>query len=595
MNFANIVFYDYSKRQIDSDIQKLLETGAYRPSYAGLVRAFLTSEIRNFYRHFGPTGKQDLSIEYIGSVCDDRAYPDPQKFNDFLAQNDISDKAEQLLLKKTTVSEAFGSGFIRNYQTSKGKSKAVYFYDMPENPFYSVYTFCHEMTHALQDKNHYGVYDLDKKGMADYREIHANLTAATFMMVKALQTDQSDVVRQTAQNLEHLSAKMSNVMKNPRLGVRYFDWKGLKAMLTEIPDHYQSLLDKSGQVDWNRLYTYTAQKVLQMDYTPQKVTAAKKLLSDKIVPVWQSEQAAGNNASFFNQIRKFQGQNEIVDDFLDAFPHTLNHAGDTEKMEQFHQMIANPLYRESRLLSSSFDGISNISAYREMYPGHADRPIYEFIFRERLADSKTGQTLWQDYLQTGGYELTKELPLEKLGQFIGGPNSRVLINSKYPDSLYFYALMHETAHARQRQKLGILFPDDPGSDKISPKELPVLNAVIEADAEAKGLVALIKSYPAEKEISDLRENIPHLSGAIDYLLKHKDADDTVLLQDSFTQLYAYWRTNLKEKPALSVEQKYLSRILNDSLYGNHFLKIFNQTGKVSDTPSSARRKDPTYQ
>ena len=112
MNFSEIVFYDYPEPKTDADIQKLLKTGGYQPTFTGLARAFLTSEIRNFHDHFGQSDKVDLIADYIGSVCDDKGLPDPKKFNAFLKRNDISEQSE---LKETTIREVFGSGYIHNY------------------------------------------------------------------------------------------------------------------------------------------------------------------------------------------------------------------------------------------------------------------------------------------------------------------------------------------------------------------------------------------------------------------------------------------------------------------------------------------------
>ena len=380
MNFSEIVFYDYPETKIDADIQKLMKTGGYQPTFTGLVRAFLASEIRHFYGHFGQSDKMDLIINYIGDICNDKGVPDFSKVNAFLKRNDIIEKTE---LKEKTVRESFGSGYIHNYHDSKGKNKLVYFYDMVGNPFDTIYTFAHEMTHAMQDKNNYTVYNLDKKEIADYREIHANLTAATFMMVKALQTGQDQVIHQTTEKLKQLSSKMAHVMKRPELGIRYFDWKGLGNVLSELPDNYQKLLDTSGHIDWNRLYDYTEKKVCQMDYTPDKVQSAKKLLSDRVAPIWQNENCT--NQTFFEQAKKHQGQNEIVDDFLNAFSYHLGHRTTTNKLEAFYQQLANPIYRNDRLFSASNNDIPNIAIYRKLYSDDSTRFISKFTRQEHFS------------------------------------------------------------------------------------------------------------------------------------------------------------------------------------------------------------------
>lgn len=365
VDFKTIVNYQNNEEILVKDIRTLLSKGTYRPSYTDLIHSYLSDEIDNFMNYFKGDVPFNLTIDYLGSVCNSEMKPSPEKINQFLKSHHIDDKAEQERFKSNLVNECFGSGFICSYKGKADKRERVYFYDVVENPFYTIYTFAHELTHAMQDKNRYQIYGLtDEKHLRDYKEIHANLTADTFLMIKALQTGNANLIKETQEKLLFISSQMSNVMKTPDLGIRYFEWKGLKSVLSDLPQHYKEMLTPDGKINWNSLYSYTAQKVEEIDYTPLKVDKAKKFLAEKVRPLWGKETT---NKEFFKSIKKIPAADAIFADFYEGFDYFIKHPKtDLQKTEQFYQKLANPTMRTERLFASYNNSIPYIELYRKL-------------------------------------------------------------------------------------------------------------------------------------------------------------------------------------------------------------------------------------
>ena len=363
--FTQIVGYSYTSDELDRDIRTLIADGAYRPSFSDLMQPYLKQEADHFKTYFNGSEPFNLTIENLGIVCNKKMQPTKRKIELFLSDHHIESESEQSDFNKALNEEYFGSGFIHRYQTATNKDDLIYLYDMVENPFYTLYTFAHELTHAMQDKNEYQPYGASGVDFrTDYREIHANLTAGTFMLIKALQTKNPKTIQKTIKNLLLLSSRMSQVMKTPKYGVRYFDWKGLNQMLMDIPDRYQDMLTPQGNIDWNKLYTYTSKKVLEMDYTPVKIRLTKDFLAKNIAPLWRKGSC---NRDFAGQIKQFTGKNPITDDFAEAFNYLIKHLSEiSPKAEQFYQQLAKPAMRSDVLYLKMYNDIPNIESYRRL-------------------------------------------------------------------------------------------------------------------------------------------------------------------------------------------------------------------------------------
>lgn len=363
--FEQIVNYTYPHSELDKDILNLISQNAYQPSFSAFILPYLKKEAKHFTSFFNNSEPFSLTIDHLGIICTDKMQPSPQKIKQFLSDHCIETPEQQADFKKAINEEYFGSGFIHRYKTTTEKDNLIYLYDMVENPFYTLYTFAHELTHAMQDKTDYYPYHNSKKEFrTDYREIHANLTAGTFMMIKASQTNNPDIIEKTKQNILWLSGRMSNIMKTPTYGIRYFDWKGINLVLTDIPHHYKNMLTNTKNIDWNKVYTYTTQKMLEMDYTPAKINEAKKILEQQLYPFWEKEK---NNQKFLTQIIPLKGKNKILDDFIEGFNYFMTHpARPDKKVEEFYQQLARPKTRSQILHSKIYDDIPNITLYRKL-------------------------------------------------------------------------------------------------------------------------------------------------------------------------------------------------------------------------------------
>ena len=366
IDFEMLLKYQNDEKVLEKDIRTLLSKGIYKPSYAKLVHPYLSHEIDNFMNYFKGDIPFNLTVDYLGALCDTGMKPCNAKIDRFLKKHHINDKAEQERFKSNVVNECFGCGFICSYMGKENKRERVYLYDMVENPFYTLYTFVHELTHALQKKSNYQIYGLtDEEHLRDYKEIHANLTADAFLMIKALQTGDKKLVKETQEKLLFISSQMAHVMKSPDLGIRYFEWKGFKNIISNLPRHYKKMLTSDGKTNWNSLYDYTTRKVEEMDYNPLKVKKAKKFLAEKVSPLWQK---ATGDLDFWEAIQKLPQTNDIFNDFLDGFGYFMNHPKtDLQKIERFYQKLANPTARKERLFASYNDTIPHIEEYRKLH------------------------------------------------------------------------------------------------------------------------------------------------------------------------------------------------------------------------------------
>lgn len=367
-DFKTLATYQNGKNVLAKDIQTLLSKGIYKPSYAKLTHPYLSQEIDNFMSYFKGKVPFNLTIAYLGTLCNSSMKPSDKKINQFLKVHHIEDKVEQERFRSNLIKECYGCGFICSYNGVDNKKERIYLYDMVENPFYTLYTFVHELTHALQKKNNYQIYGLtDEEHLRDYKEIHANLTADAFVMVKALQTGDKKLVKETQRKLLFISSQMSNVMKTPDLGIRYFEWKGLKNIISHLPRHYKKMLTSDGKINWNSLYDYTIRKVEEMDYNPLKVKKAKKFLTEKVSPLWKRDTT---NKEFFEAIKKLPKTNDIFNDFLDGFGYSIQHPKtDLQKTEQFYQKLANPTMQKERLFAGYNNSIPHIEEYRKLSGG----------------------------------------------------------------------------------------------------------------------------------------------------------------------------------------------------------------------------------
>ena len=365
IDFEILLKYQNDEKVLEKDIRTLISKGIYKPSYAKLVHPYLSHEIDNFMNYFKGDIPFNLTVDYLGALCDTGMKPCNTKIDRFLKKHHINDKAEQERFKSNLVNECFGCGFICSYIGKENKRERIYLYDMVENPFYTLHTFAHELTHAMQDKNHYQTYEfVDEKHLRDYKEIHANLTADTFLLIKALQTKNAKIVKETKEKLLFISCQMSNVMKTPDLGIRYFEWKGLKTIISNLSKHYKKILTPDGKINWDSLYSYTVQKVEEMDYNPVKVKKAKKFLAEKVSPLWGKETT---NKEFFEAIKKIPKTDAIFSDFYEGFDYFIKHPKtDLQKTEQFYQRLANPVKRTERLFASYNNSIPHIEKYRKL-------------------------------------------------------------------------------------------------------------------------------------------------------------------------------------------------------------------------------------
>lgn len=362
--FKDILSYNYSLSKLDKDIQTLLLHGSYKPTYTDLTIPYLQQEVQNFQLYFIKNRDFTLSIYPLSLLCDKKMMPQQSKIKNFLKQHHIIDTKEKDLFKHNIWNECFGCGYIHSYHTSIGRDR-IYLYDMVENPFYTIYTCIHELTHAFQDKEKFQIYRLKKEEkLRDYKEIHANLTAGTFMMIKALQTKNPAIIKRTKEKLLSISSRISNIMKTPALGVRYFDWKGLQLAIKELPKIYTTLLSSNSQINWTLLYEYTINLLKRMEYKPANIKYTKVFLKQHIVPLWTKNTT---NKEFFNKIKHLKGKDAIFDDFLVAFKYFIKHPyTELERLEQFYQRLANPMNRKTTLGAVYYDNLPKIKKYRKI-------------------------------------------------------------------------------------------------------------------------------------------------------------------------------------------------------------------------------------
>ena len=148
-----------------------------------------------------------------------------------------------------------------------------------------------------------------------------------------------------------------------------------------------------GKIDWEQLYTYTDEKVMDIDYASEKIQSCKDVLSSDVAPLWQTAcHHQNSNQIFLESIKKLQGKNHILDDFIMAEEHYQKIESTINPIYDFSQKIGNPVRRQDWLHSDEYDTMPNIALYRGLEtPPTPD--VYEVV--QKIVENQTSKEVLQ--------------------------------------------------------------------------------------------------------------------------------------------------------------------------------------------------------
>ena len=105
--------------------------------------------------------------------------------------------------------------------------------------------------------------------------MQANSAATTYMMLKAVETGDKDLIAKVEKRLLNESASMSGALMNERLGLAYFEYPATKKIIEEVKQgKCAHLLNENGLLNWPELYKYTKDKVAEMGYSKEEFLSA---------------------------------------------------------------------------------------------------------------------------------------------------------------------------------------------------------------------------------------------------------------------------------------------------------------------------------
>ncbi|MBO6290534.1 MAG: hypothetical protein J6N45_09495 [Alphaproteobacteria bacterium] len=400
VGFSDIINFKYDADDVDKDIRQLLATDKFHPAYADMVREFLAPEIANCKKTVDDD-THHLQIHIHGPMCEDALTRTPQELNPELDWLGFS-KDKRQFWYDYFVHPKFGRQKTPPLSILQNDHKKLIMYPfgLSRDAFYSVYTEIHELMHGMQAKcddsgkedkylkEHYELLYQGKsrdeakaiqtsknphlKEDTHYRrcisEMQANSAATTYMMLKAVETGDKDLVAEVEKRLLNESASMSGALMNERLGLAYFEYPATKKIIEEVKQgKCAHLLHKNGLLNWSELYKYTKDKVAEMGYTKEDMNTS--LQTAKMLKEIKSKHP-DNKDEFLSAVEQealnvSYLHNKILQQFVEA---QRDYTPDSnQNLHRFYDYLGVKDNREALLEKADSKNIPHIEEYRAIY------------------------------------------------------------------------------------------------------------------------------------------------------------------------------------------------------------------------------------
>lgn len=400
VSFKDIVNFKYGEQEVDKDIRELLATDEFHPAYADVVREFLAPEIANCKKSVDDD-THHLQVHIHGPMCEDALTRTPQELNpelDWLGFNEEKRKFwyDYFVHPKFGRQKTPPLSILQN----NDKKLIMYPFGLSRDAFYSVYTEIHELMHGIQAKyddaqkedeylkEHYELLYQGKsrdeakeiqaaknphlKEDTHYgrciREMQANSAATTYMMLKAVETGDKDLIAKVEQRLLNESASMSGALMNERLGLAYFEYPATKKIIKEVKQgKCAHLLNENGLLNWSALYKYTKDKVAEMGYSKEDMN--ESLNTAKMLKEIKAKHP-DSKEEFLSAVEKEamnvpHPHNKIFSQFVEA---ERDYTPDSsQNLHRFYDYLGVKDNRETLLEKADSKNVPHIEEYRQIY------------------------------------------------------------------------------------------------------------------------------------------------------------------------------------------------------------------------------------
>ena len=400
VSFKDIVDFKYGEQEVDKDIRELLASGEFHPAYEDTVRAFLAPEIANC-KNTVDDDKHHLQVHIHGPMCEDALTRTPEEINPELDWLGFSADKKQFW-HDYFVHPKFGRQKTPPLSVLQNGDKKLIMYPfgLSRDAFYTVYTEIHELTHGMQAKydaepkedeylkEHYELLYQGKsrdeakeiqaaknphlKEDTHYgrciREMQANSAATTYMMLKAVETGDKDLIAKVEKRLLNESASMSGALMNERLGLAYFEYPATKKIIEEVKQgKCAHLLNENGLLNWPELYQYTKEKVAEMGYSKEDMS--ESLNTAKMLKEIRAEHPE-NKEEFLAAVEKEASNvpyphSKIFKQFVEA---QRDYTPDSsQNLHRFYDYLGAKDNREALLEKADSKNVPHIEEYRAIY------------------------------------------------------------------------------------------------------------------------------------------------------------------------------------------------------------------------------------
>lgn len=416
VSFKDIVNFKYDEQEVDKDIKHLLETDEFHPAYDDMVRAFLAPEIANC-KNTVDDDKHHLQVHIHGSMCEDALTRTPEEINLELDWLGFSADKRQFWYDYF-VHPKFGRQKTPPLSILQNGNKKLIMYPfgLSRDAFYSVYTEIHELTHGMQAKydaehkedeylkEHYELlYQGKSRDEAKdiqaaknphlredthyercIREMQANSAATTYMMLKAIESADKELIAKVEKRLLNESASMSGALMNERLGLAYFEYPATKKIIEEVKQgKCAHLLNKNGLLNWSEFYQYTKNKVAEMGYSKEDMNIS--LVTAKMLKEIKAKHP-DNKEEFLAAVEQealnvAYPHNKIFSQFVEA---QRSYTPDSsQNLHRFYNYLGDKDNRDALLERADSKYVPNIEEYRAI---HTKRKLLQQKFQKQIID-----------------------------------------------------------------------------------------------------------------------------------------------------------------------------------------------------------------
>ncbi len=401
VSFKDIVNFKYNEQEVDKDIRELLATDEFHPAYEDMVRSFLAPEIANC-KNTVDDDKHHLQVHIHGPMCEDALTRTPEEINPELDWLGFSEDKRKFWYDYF-VHPKFGRQKTPPLSILQNNDKKLIMYPfgLSRDAFYSVYTEIHELMHGMQAKydgevkedeylkEHYELLYQGKsrdeakeiqaaknphlkKEDTHYgrciSEMQANSAATTYMMLKAVETGDKNLIAKVEKRLLNESASMSGALMNERLGLAYFEYPATKKIIEEVKQgKCAHLLNENGLLNWSALYKYTKDKVAEMGYSKEDMN--ESLNTAKMLKEIKAKHP-DNKEEFLMDVEKEalnvpHPHNKIFSQFVEA---ERDYTPDSsQNLHRFYDYLGVKDNRETLLEKADSKNVPHIEEYRQIY------------------------------------------------------------------------------------------------------------------------------------------------------------------------------------------------------------------------------------